>query len=438
MLVVRLLCQPKFSHHIRGRAALSTSATGKNSGVQQPAATPLAEYDRMVAAGTLNDDKFQRQVITRLEKLHSELMNYTPKPSKPPKSSGLSGLASLFGLGKKSTVSESVDPSVPKGIYLYGDVGCGLTRTRIHFHAFMQSVHRRAHELRIANGSNFDTIPILAHEIAMSASVFCFDEFQVVDVADAMVLRRLYDALISDGVVFFMTSNRAPDELYKNGIQRSSFIPCINQIKQTLDVICLDSPTDYRSIERPRRNVYHFPLDAAAADHVRSWFEYFAGPEAANAHPAEHTIWGRPIHVPRAAGRVAQFKFDELCGQPLSAADYLELARHYNVFIVTDIPLMSANKKDVARRFITFIDAVYESHGKLIATFEAPPSELFVSEPGSNTSENSALLDAAQSLGVSLDELRHSSMFTGDEEVFAFARALSRLNQMSSAEWVDA
>lgn len=260
---------------------------------------------------------------------------------------------------------------------MYGDVGCGKTmlmdlfydtlppnitsRKRIHFHNFMQDVHKNLHAIKTREGGQFDALPLVAADIAKSASVLCFDEFQCTDVADAMILRRLLEILMSYGVVMVTTSNRHPDDLYKNGIQRQHFIPCINLLKTKLKVLNLNSETDYRKIPRPASDVYHHPLDQSAKLHADKWFEYLGDFAHDPPHPATHEVWGRAIEVPLASGKAARFTFQQLLGRATGAADYLELVRHYDAFIVTDVPGMTLHQRDLARRFITFIDAVYES-----------------------------------------------------------------------------
>jgi protein AFG1 len=384
-------------------------------------------------------------------------------------------LFSWFGSSSKKTAIGEIPSNLPRGLYLYGDVGCGKTmlmdlfydtlprsvrsKTRIHFHNFMQDVHRRLHKMKLQYGSDVDCVPFVAAEIAEQGNVLCFDEFQCTDVADAMILRRLLEALMSHGVLLVTTSNRHPDELYKNGIQRDSFIPAIQLLKTRLHVINLDSTTDYRKIPRPPSGVYHTPLDAHAASHAEKWFRFLGDPDTPEPHREVQRVWGREIVVPRVSGRCAWFTFDELIGRPTSAADYLELMRSYDAFVVTEVPGMTFRQRDLARRFITFVDAVYESHAKLVLTTAVPLQELFVSREemreailarknagnkvigGENDTDVGAVEDVMSHM---MDDLEHnaeqlarSNLFTGDEEAFAFARALSRLNQMGSKEWVE-
>ncbi|KAJ5681647.1 uncharacterized protein N7477_001587 [Penicillium maclennaniae] len=411
-----------------------------------PTEGPMKEYDTRVQEGRLRDDPYQRGIIQNLQDLFEALKTYdAPKVIHPSVESldpqpKQSFFGSLFGNKKEKAAKSAIPENLPEGLYMYGDVGCGKTmlmdlffdtlppniknKTRIHFHNFMQDVHKRMHVVKMKYGNDFDALPMVAADIAEMANVLCFDEFQCTDVADAMILRRLIEVLMSHGVVIVTTSNRHPDDLYKNGIQRESFIPCINLLKSELKVINLNSPTDYRKIPRPPAAVYHHPLDADAEQHAKKWFDFLGDPIDDPPHPATQEVWGRTIRVPRASGKAAQFTFNELIGTATGAADYLELVRHYDAFIVTDVPGMNLNQRDLARRFITFIDAVYESRAKLVLTTEVPLTNLFLSEKDVKD-------------GLKVQALKNTSIFSGDEERFAFARALSRLSEMGSREWVE-
>lgn len=393
-----------------------------------------------------------------------------------PKKASLFGR--LFGSGDTQSSQTALDipESMPKGIYMYGDVGSGKTMMmdlfhdtlprnikkskRIHFHNFMQDVHRELHKFKMTHGNDIDAIPFVAANIARESSVLCFDEFQCTDVADAMILRRLVEFLMHHGTVIVTTSNRHPTDLYKNGVQRESFVPCINLLTQRLSVINLDSTTDYRKIPRPPSGVYHHPLDRMAVTHANNWFKYFGDFEHDPPHATTQTVWGRPITVPKASGRACMYEFNDLlgAGSATGAADYIELMRSYNAFIITNVPQMDHRSRDVARRFITFIDAVYESHAKLVLTTAVPLTQLFLSRAESDEMLSQAAKrgdEAAKNakkegddiddvmrmmmdeLGMSMEMMKKSNFFSGDEEAFAFARALSRLSEMQGKPWVE-
>ncbi|KAL4812649.1 AFG1-like ATPase-domain-containing protein [Aspergillus spinulosporus] len=463
-------CNPRFVNHATHQRRSAATAAEAATPVEASAAEavgPLAEYNARVEQGRLRDDPHQRQIIEQLQDLYERLKSYNaPAVVRP-------SIESLDAAPKKSFFSSlfskappkpelSIPEDLPKGLYMYGDVGCGKTmlmdlfyetlpsnissKSRIHFHNFMQDVHRRMHVVKMKFGNDFDALPLVAADIAEKSSVLCFDEFQCTDVADAMILRRLLESLMSHGVVLVTTSNRHPDDLYLNGIQRQSFIPCITLLKTVLTVINLNSPTDYRKIPRPPSGVYHHPLGPEADQHAQKWFDYLGDPINDPPHPTTQEVWGRKIQVPLASGKAAKFSFQQLIGAATGAADYLELVRNYEAFIVTDVPGMTLHQRDLARRFITFIDAVYESRAKLVLTTATPLTNLFISESEVKTSlddngEHTDLSDAMRmmmdDLGLSMKALKTSSLFSGDEERFAFARALSRLSEMGSKEWVE-
>jgi len=310
-------------------------------------------------------------------------------------------------------------------------------KRRAHFHAFMIDVHKRVHAVKASAGHQGLLDPILpvARDLANEATVLCFDEFQVTDIVDAMILRRLFECLIKFGVVTVMTSNRHPDDLYKNGIQRSSFIPCIDLLKSRFDVTDLDSGTDYRRIPRALSHVYYHPLTPENACEVNKIFEAMAG-DTPIEYGRKLKVWGRELVVPESSGKTAKFTFEELCGHALSAADYIELTRAFDTIFVMDVPRMDLNQKDKARRFITFIDACYESKIKLFTTSEVPIHEVFSDEQGTSRELTDHQRSVMDDLGIEHD-IGTSSLFSGEEEVFAFARACSRLVQMGTLEWAE-
>ncbi|KAI4130169.1 MAG: hypothetical protein LQ338_001877 [Usnochroma carphineum] len=410
-----------------------------------------------------------------LQDLHDMLADYRPPKVVHPSIESLrpqsrSFFGSLFHT-KPPKKHTKIPPNLPKGLYMYGDVGSGKTmmmdifydtlphnissKTRIHFHNFMQDVHKRLHAMKMEHGTGLDAVAYVAADLAVKGSVLCFDEFQCTDVADAMILRSLLENLMSHGVVLVTTSNRHPDDLYKNGIQRASFIPCINLLKTRLRVLNLDSTTDYRKIPRPPSGVYHHPLDKAAASHADRWFRFLGDFKHDPPHKATHQVWGRNIEVPKASGKAAMFTFQQLMGRATGAADYLELMRHYDAFIVTDVPGMTHKERDWARRFVTFIDAVYESRAKIVLTTAVPLFQLFMSpeeigealhdgrqkglvkEAEEHEGVDDVMRQMMDDLGLNMRMLKNSNLFTGDEERFAFSRALSRLSEMGSQDWVE-
>lgn len=451
---------------------------------------PIQAYDARVAYGRLQNDPYQRKILANLSQLHEALASYNSPEVETP---NVEVLKPKAGFSKFFSGFMNRDDDYPsdvsrgennvKGIYLWGDVGCGKTmlmdlfyqtvpehlpKKRMHFHQFMQNLHKRSHQLKVKHKHlDLDVIPLLASEIAQASTVLCFDEFQVTDVADAMLLRRLLMLLLSPryGVILFATSNRAPDDLYLNGIQRALFIPCIQLIKKQTKVIYLNSPTDYRKVPRPTLSVYHYPKPgvkyhsktnmAACRKHVENWSNYFNQGELAGLLVKNDvlTVWGRHLEVP--VGHkplVALFSFEELCGKNLSAGDYLTLANAYHGFIICDIPYLSIDVRDKVRRFITFLDAVYDAHGCIATTAAAPFKDLFV-EPEDLKTDNFQLFKKQSDTGTvetfedddlvvkhGFDKLvaKKASLYVNDEEKFAFARALSRLAQMGTTEWLEA
>jgi len=338
---------------------------------------PLALFRARLTHGELLPDALQERAAARLQELWHELKDYRP-------ANGSSGFLVRFGLAKPA-------PRPPKGLYIYGRVGRGKSmlmdaffstvpgekKRRVHFFAFMADIHARIHARRAEKG---DPIAPVAQDIAGETTLLCFDEFHVVDIADAMILGRLFTALFAAGVVVVATSNRAPDELYEGGLQRERFLPFIDLLKERLDVIELDGPRDYRLQRFKGRQVYFTPPDVKARAALAQAFADLTD----NATPSRETLTllGREIEVPRAAKRVAWFTFEELCVEALGPNDYLALIGRYHTFILEAIPRMNFERRNEAKRFNIFIDTLYDAHGNIVCSAEAPPQALYTEGDG--------------------------------------------------------
>jgi cell division protein ZapE len=261
-------------------------------------------------------------------------------------------------------------------------------KSRMHFHAFMQDVHARIHAWKTANPAGTDPIPPLADAIAAGAALLCFDEFQVNDIADAMILGRLFTALFERGVVVVATSNTAPDHLFRGRPGRDAFLPFINLLKQKLDVLVLEGDRDYRRQRLAGTTVWHVPANGSAERALDEAFLRLAN----GAHPRSRTltVMGRAFQVPVAAGCVARFDFSALCATALGAGDYLALATHFEALVLDEIPRLSPDNFDEARRFIVLIDALYEHRVKLVASAAATPDMLYQRGEGAQAFERTA------------------------------------------------
>ncbi|MDX2143233.1 MAG: cell division protein ZapE [Rhodospirillaceae bacterium] len=343
---------------------------------------PIFRYRDLLTAGELKPDSAQKLVAERMQSLHHALLRYTPK-------SGKKGWMQRFGL------TPEIDAAPPQGLYLYGGVGRGKsmlmdllyqstpikTKERVHFHAFMRDIHAEIHRLRQLPGDDVgDPIPGMADGIADATTLLCLDELEVRDIADAMIVGRLFQKLFERGVVVVATSNRHPDDLYKHGLQREKFVPFIELIKSKLDVIALESEQDYRLGRLMGAPVYHAPLGPAADAALDAAWARLT--DDAPPTPDHVTVQGRRIKVPAAAHEVARFSFSDLCEQALGPSDYLAIAAQYSTVIMSGIPRMSEEKKDAARRFVTFIDALYEHRTVLICAAASPPTELYTGREG--------------------------------------------------------
>ncbi|KXG85663.1 cell division protein ZapE [Agrobacterium bohemicum] len=375
---------------------------------------PLPDYNHSVveqlnvltASGELKADPAQLEVAAQLDRILTDLKIRKPAKKK-------SALGWMFA--KKAGLAHSA-----KGLYVHGSVGRGKTmlmdmfyqlapiekKRRCHFHEFMADVHNRvhAHRQKLKNGETkqADPIPPVAAQLLAEAELLCFDEFTVTDIADAMILARLFTELFAHGCTLVTTSNVVPDNLYKDGLNRSLFLPFVDMLKAHVQVVSLDSPTDYRMEKIKSLPVYVTPLgDASDRAMDVAWKELTAGSAA---EPTEITMKGRIIPVPRAVGRAARFSFSELCEKPLGASDFLAIADRFDTVFIDHIPLLNADKRNETKRFIILIDAFYDHTVRVFASAAAMPEDLLVTRKGT--------------------------------EGFEFDRTASRLFEMRSADYL--
>ena len=324
----------------------------------------LAAYDERLAAGELSADADQAAAAERLGALVAEL----------------GGWQRDTWLGRRP---------VPRGLYLWGPVGRGKSmlldiffqaapvkkKRRVHFHEFMLAQHAAMREAREGGAGQDRLIAQVAKQTSDTAHLLCFDELQVTDIADAMILGRLFERLFDESVAIVATSNRPPDELYKNGLNRQLFLPFIALLKQRMDVVQLAGPRDYRLEQLMAAPVYYAPLGPAADEAMnRAWnrLTFAAAPQSVMLD-----VGGRELRVEREAAGVARFSFDELCRRPLGAADYLEIAERFHTVLLENVPRMTPAMREEAARFRILVDALYEAKVKLIASADAEPASLY-------------------------------------------------------------
>lgn len=365
----------------------------------------LERYRALIATHELRPDPEQAGAAERLDRLQQEL-------EAAPVSGGFFGRF----LAKK--------PARARGLYIWGGVGRGKSmlmdlfhdalaipeKRRVHFHAFMQEVHAIMRDVR--KGETGDPIPQVAARIAQGLRVLAFDEMVVNNSADAMIMSRLFTALIHDhNLTLVTTSNRAPSELYKNGLNREHFLPFIALIESELEVMTLNGPVDYRLQRLTGIQSWHMPLGSAATERVREVFfrlTDFPPEDARHVPSAELDVGGgRTLHVPKALKGVAVFSFKKLCGEARGVSDYLAVARAYHTVILVGIPRLSAENRNEATRFMMLIDALYENKVKLFVTADASPERLYNNDNREN-----------------------------DTGAFEFDRTVSRLTEMQSKDYL--
>ncbi len=368
--------------------------------------TIIDRYESLATQARIERDANQVAIVRKLDELCQSI-----EEARLAKKS--SALGWMFGARR------AVAPS-PKGLYIWGSVGRGKTmlmdlffeavenepKRRVHFHAFMAEVHRRIFAWReskkAGKARGDDPIAPVAEDLAKDASLLCFDEFAVTDIADAMILGRLFQALWAQKVIVVATSNVDPADLYKDGLNRALFLPFISMIRNNMEVVKLDARTDFRLEKLGHAPVYHTPADASADAALTRTFHALTGVE--KGRPTRLPLLGREVAVPQAASHVARFDYADLCRQPLGAADFLAIAENFHTLIIDHIPVISSDDRNEAKRFITLIDALYDQRVKLLASAAADPDRLYKAEQG--------------------------------REAFEFARTASRLMEMRSAEYL--
>jgi cell division protein ZapE len=347
-------------------------------------------YRARVKKGELNLDVAQVAAAKRLEQLAAQLKSYRPGRG-------------WFGPRK-----------APRGVYLWGDVGRGKSmlmdmffaaapiarKRRVHFNAFMVETHARIHEWRELDAhararrpeyvreAGDDPIAPVAHAIANEATLLCFDEFQVTDVADALILGRLFEQLFARGVVIVATSNTAPQRLYEGGINRQLFLPFIALIEKHLDIVELNGPLDYRLQRMEGMPLYMTPLGPEADAAMDSAWRRLT--DTVKGAPRTLTVLGRSLRVPQAANGAARFAFDDLCVQPLAAADYIAIAQAFSTVFIDRIPTMGPDRRDAARRFVVLIDTLYDEGVKLVCSAAAAPDRLYTDGDGADAFRRTA------------------------------------------------
>jgi cell division protein ZapE len=382
----------------------------------------LELYENLVAAKKLERDRAQERLLTRFAALEQRVAAHRSARRTRP-------VGWLFG-------GRNQDDNPVKGIYVFGEVGRGKTmlmdlffeaspvvrKRRAHFHEFMADVHDRVRVFRqkLKDGEieGDDAIRLAAGEIAEESWLLCFDEFHVTDIADAMILGRLFARLFELGVVVVATSNVAPSDLYKDGLNRALFLPFIAMIERHMEVLPLKARTDFRLEKLAGQKVWYVPADDAATAALDEAWRRLVG--STSGMPQELSVKGRRLRVPRAAMGVARFFFHDLCEQLLAAADYLRIAHEFHTLIIDRIPVMGFEERNAAKRFIILIDTLYDHSVKLVASAAAEPDALYQASDGFEAAEfnrtASRLIEMRSQSYLALPHGRRDSAASGSSE----------------------
>jgi len=428
------------------------------------AASPQDLYDYRVKYRDLSFDVHQQEVTTRFDKLYNKLGPGSYRPQE--NSSFLESIRSVSP--RMAGLWSSSPPKIPKGVYLWGSVGGGKTmlmdmfydtiegldpsikKHRTHYHDFMQEVHKSIHKAKLKapprdtsrwdEHQPFDPIPHVGDAILEKSWLLCLDEFQVTDVADAMILRYLFSYLFDKGLLLVATSNRPPDDLYKSGIQRANFIPFIGMLKDCCNIVSLDPGVDYRRRALQDADKLFFVTSHEDTNGtLKTMFKMLASKEDDMVRERSLRVMNRDIHFAKGCGRLLDATFEELCLRPLWTGDFIAIAHAFHTVFIRDIPVMSQKNKSEARRFIALIDTFYDNKVRVIASGEAEYWNLFQSKSLSKEElvmERRDLMDDLFShAGPSADTMT-AGVFSGEEEAFAFDRTVSRLTEMQTKPYL--
>lgn len=367
---------------------------------------PSEIYKNKLTIGQIEADPLQQEAVAAFDRLQYEVIRHHLHDKK---GGWLNKMAIFKG-----------DRPAPKGVYIYGPVGRGksmlmdvlyesippgIKKRRVHFHAFMIEVHDYLHSRRYDDAGMKEgkdaLLPALASIISNRCKVLCFDEFHVTDIVDAMILGRLFTEIFDHGVSVVATSNWAPDDLYKDGLQRDRFLPFIELVKKRMDIVCLNGEIDYRARKLKEMSVYFEPLGSASTKRADDLFASLTENEETYADLI--MVKGRTIEVPVVAKGAARFSFQQLCERPLGAEDYLAIAKRYHTVFLENIPKLGYDRRNEAKRFMTLVDVLYDNHRNLVITADAAPQKLY----------------------------------TGQDHAFEFERTVSRLLEMQTQNYLN-